>query len=137
MKKVAMVLFLAASALTYADTPSKLPQSPIIEERGLDTMAAPGDFNFQKAFWKMVLTLIALIFFLILTFWSLKKMKGAKQLQKNTNQAIKIVEKRALSSKTLLYLVEVDDKKFVLSESQYEVRSLKALPEDMAHQSSK
>jgi len=42
-------------------------------------------------------------------------------------RAIKILEKRALSPKSMLYLIEVGGKPFVISESQLEVRLVQTL----------
>ncbi len=44
--------------------------------------------------------------------------------QTNMIKNIKILEKRPLSAKSMLYLIEIDGKKAIISESTLEVRKL-------------
>jgi flagellar protein FliO/FliZ len=116
------------SCLSAEETSS--PSSiPIIEEKTFEVPANQMPQNFQKTFIRMIISLVVLIGFLFLTFWALKRIMKGKQLEKNQSSSIKILEKRSLSPKTLLYLVEIEDQKILLSESQNEVRSHKVLPE--------
>ena len=47
--------------------------------------------------------------------------------QANLTKNIKILEKRAISPKSLLYIVEIDGKKILISESNLEVRKIKEI----------
>ena len=86
------------------------------------TAAAPPDIGI--AFVKMLLTFIAIIALLWGTYWFLRRLIQ-QRLQKGTGeQTIQILERRALSPTTMLYLVEVDHKKILLAESQLEVRAI-------------
>lgn len=87
-------------------------------------LASPPDI--QTAFIKMILTLVALVFLLFLTYWVLRKTIHNRWQKGVGSQQIRIVEKRVLSPKTMLYLVEVDGKKVLLAESHLEVKRLES-----------
>lgn len=76
------------------------------------------------AFAKMLITLLALVLLLFISYWFLRKIIQ-NRLQKGVgNAAIQVIEKRMISPKTMLYLVEVDNKKVLLAESHLEVKRL-------------
>ncbi len=88
--------------------------------------------SFQAKFFNMLFILALLIGFMILTSWLLKRMMKARVVQVNQASLIKVLETRQLSPKSTLYVIEVDQKRVLLSESQ-EVRyltTLSATPED-------
>lgn len=75
-------------------------------------------------FGKMLLSLIALIVLLGVSYWFLKRLIQ-QRLQKGVGEAaIQIVEKRMISPKTILYLIEVEGKKILIAESQLEIKRL-------------
>lgn len=78
--------------------------------------------EFKGAFFKMLFWLAVLIFFAFLTFYMFKKLSHSRLETANQNKAIKILEKRALSPKTVLYLVEYNNKKILIGESQNELK---------------
>ncbi len=82
----------------------------------------PGDYG--TSFVKMFLTLIALIFLFSATVWFLRRLIR-QRLEKGTGyQMIQILEKKMISPKTMLYVVELDGQKILLAESQLEVRRI-------------
>lgn len=85
--------------------------------------------GYEGAFLKMFLALIALIVGIFFTVWLLKKLSQGKWSQGNSNRAIKIIEKRPLSPKTMLYIIDVDGQQSVIAESQLEVKHLMNLEE--------
>jgi flagellar biogenesis protein FliO len=75
-------------------------------------------------FLKMLLSLVILIALLGATYWFLRRIIQ-QRLQKGVGDAaIQIVEKRMISPKTILYLIEVNGKKILLAESQLEIKRL-------------
>jgi flagellar biogenesis protein FliO len=78
--------------------------------------------SYEGTLIKMVLTLAGLVTLVFLTIWVLKKVSHGRFGNFGSQKKISIVEKKPLSPKTLLYLIEVDGKKVLLSESQLEVR---------------
>ncbi len=93
----------------------------------LDAMPSlpPGEFG--AALGKTLLVLFALVALLGVTFWFLRKLIQQRIEKGAANLTIQIIEKRMLSPKTMLYLVEVEGKKILLAESQVEVRRLETL----------
>lgn len=82
------------------------------------------DSRFQEEFIKMLVTLGALFILLFGTTWYLKKMTRSRQVQFNQVSNIKIVEQRPLSNKTMLYWIEIDEKKLIVAESTAHVSIL-------------
>ena len=72
--------------------------------------------EFQGAFFKMILAVIAVIVLGFITFWAFRKLTRARIEAANSNKAIKVLEKRILSPKSILYLIEYEGKKILISE---------------------
>lgn len=86
------------------------------------TQLQPGDLG--AAFIKMFLSLIFLVVLLFLSYWFLKRFIQNRFQKGGGDGAIQILEKRMISPKTMLYLVEVDKKRVLFSESHLEVKRL-------------
>ena len=83
--------------------------------------------DFKKTFIKMMITLAVIVILIIITFWMFKRLMRHKIRSANHTQSIRILERRALSQKSVLYLVEVENEKVLLSESHLEVRNIHSL----------
>ncbi len=69
--------------------------------------------------------ILALIVVLMgLTFWMFKRLSQSRVKQQNYMKSIKILEKRPISPKSILYLIEVAGKQILIAESQIEVRTI-------------
>lgn len=79
--------------------------------------------SYEGAFLKMILTLLVLIVGLIGTVWFLRRMAGGR-LGSGSGRSIRVIEKKPLSPKTMLYLIEVEGKQTVIAESQLEIKRL-------------
>ena len=78
---------------------------------------------------KMLLTLIVLVALFGATLWFLRRLIR-QRLERGTGiQAIRVLEKKMISPKTMLYVLEIEGKRLVVAESQLEVRQLTILPE--------
>ncbi|MDE3045676.1 MAG: flagellar biosynthetic protein FliO [Verrucomicrobiota bacterium] len=103
----------------------------LADELLLDTSPAvpapPVDYAAAMA--KMCLTLLALLALMGVTFWFLRKLMQQRMQRGNANQTIRILEKRMISTKTMLYLVELEGQKILLAESHLEVRRIHGLGE--------
>jgi flagellar biogenesis protein FliO len=97
-----------------------------IQENSDENLNLENDFApssaYKHTFLKMMLTLIALVVLCIFTVLFFKKLTKSRIEAVNNLKSIKILEKRALSAKSMLYLVEFEGKKILLSESHLEVR---------------
>ncbi len=76
------------------------------------------------AFVKMLLTFGALIALLFFTYWMIRKLIQLR-LQRGVGiPSIQVLEKKMISTKTMLYLVQVENKKILLAESHLEIKRL-------------
>lgn len=74
--------------------------------------------KFYTEFLNMLATLGLLIGVILIAAWFLKRFLNTRMEQINTVSSIKIVERRALSPKSALYLLEVNDQSILIAESQ-------------------
>ena len=86
---------------------------------------ASGDFG--TAFLRMCLTLVAIVILLLLSYYVIRKMVQNRFQRGGSTHVIQVIAKRMLSPKTMLYIVEVEGKRFFLVESHLEVRSIAPL----------
>ncbi len=84
--------------------------------------------SYENAFVRMLVTLLGLVFLVFVTFWILRRL-GKGKFKLGSGQRANIIERRALSPKTMLYVVEIGNKKILISESQLEVRALTTIEE--------
>ena len=82
--------------------------------------------SYEGAFLKMAITFVAVIVGIIATIWVMRRLLGGR-LGGVSSQSIKIIDRRALSPKTMLYVIEVDGKQAVIAESQLEIKRLMEL----------
>ncbi|NGX35156.1 MAG: hypothetical protein K1060chlam1_01526 [Candidatus Anoxychlamydiales bacterium] len=111
----------------YSDDLTQLEQSLKVQNDKEDNYPVFDTPEYKPAFFKMLLILIALIALIFLTFWIFRRLMRMRLSQANLTKNIKILEKRAISPKSLLYIIEIDGKKVLISESNLEVRKIKDL----------
>ena len=80
--------------------------------------------KFVTEFFNMLATLGLIIAFIIAIAWIFKRTMNMKLEKVAANSAIKVLERRNISPKTLLYLIEVEDKVILFSESHNGVTKL-------------
>lgn len=112
-----MLLFLFGKVVYSTDAAGE----PISQELPVPDLP-PGDYGL--AFVKMFLTLIALILLMAGSFWFLRRLVKTRGNRSFGEQKIQLLEKRVISPKSMLYLVEVEGQKILLAESQLEIRRL-------------
>lgn len=105
--------------------PSTAPPLPA------ETMPAP--ISYEAAFMKMLLCLAGILLLVFFTAWVLRRLSQGRSGFLNGQKAIKVLEKRSLSPKSVLYLIEVEGQKVLISESQLEVRALTSAPLQTEH----
>ena len=105
--------------------PTKLQQSPDDKESLQDSKGIEEqNKNFQSAIIKTFLSIVAFIALILLTIWFLRRLAHNRHTFGMKSHSMQILEKRLLSPKTTLYLMEVDGKKVVFSESMMDVKVL-------------
>ena len=118
---LSLCFFTCSSLLLAQEVTPKQEEQPVEkkEDNFFDLTEAP--VSYKGAFVKMILTLLGLILLIVLSVWLLKRISSGRMKQMNFGRSIKVIERRPLSAKSILYLVEIEGKKVVIAESQVEI----------------
>ena len=92
-----------------------LDEEPLLES---DAIVEPQEFNYWQQFFRMMFILGLILGVVLLIAWILKSYLNKRIKHVNTQNRIKVLERRNLSQKSMLFLVEVEGKKMVVSDSQ-------------------
>lgn len=114
------------------------PDAPAVYpfEENLDSPISTDD-HFIKGFMSMLASLGIIIALLLIVSWFFKKMMNTRLQQLNTTSDIKILERRSLSPKATIYLLEIKGKGIVIAESSNGLTRLADFnPDDGQEQSS-
>ncbi len=84
--------------------------------------------NYGSAITHMLLTFTAVIALLFISFWFLRRLIQNRLQRGVGDQTIQVLEKRMISPKTMLYWIQVENKRILLAESQVEVRKVESYP---------
>lgn len=126
--RILSVLFLACCSIAQAqiEPPVPIEQHNEVQDQTnkdlFDNMQGPP--TYKGAFVKMMVTLLGLIVLIVISVWMLRRISHGRMKQMNYGREIKILERRPLSAKSVLYLVEIGGKKVVVAESQVEIRAI-------------
>jgi flagellar protein FliO/FliZ len=144
LKRLILVLFLisatvahssesqSASAVSIEESaPASPHEIPMPPDHGPAPLPSSTEMtsSYESAFVRMLVTLLALVALVFATFWILRRLGKGKFMAGSGGRSINVIEKRALSPKSMLYIVEIGNKKVLISESQVEVRALTAYEE--------
>lgn len=137
MNKTIVALFLCMLSLFLpsslkGEEPKEEPKTEITTTPAAQAptpVTSPLDASYESTLLKMLLTLGGLLALVFATIWCLKRLKQGRLGGFGAQKKIIILEKKPLSPKTLLYFIELDGKKILLSESQVEVKML-ILPQE-------
>lgn len=117
------VCLLFAWIQALADPNSPLPQNEVMQPSHPTNLT-----TYEPSFWRMILTLIGIVVLLLLTLWLFRRIgRGRFGGKFGGGTAIVVLERRMLSQKSALYLVEIGDKRVLVSESQVNVQHLATL----------
>lgn len=83
--------------------------------------------HFGELFIRMIVLLALTLLFVFAFAWVAKRFITNRVLDTGRGGRITILEKRMISPKACIYLIEVDNKQFVVGESAHEIRLLKDL----------
>ncbi len=105
------------------------PENPylseiVLDEDGQETKV----YSYKREFIKMILCLGAVVGLVIVSAYWLKKLNRGRHALFNQSASIRIIERRALSPKTALFLVEVEEKRFLVGDSPQGVNPLWEVP---------
>ncbi|MBM3197141.1 MAG: hypothetical protein FJZ61_04085 [Chlamydiae bacterium] len=108
-------------------TPVETQKSTETEKEGQDsdnTAIKEQNKNFQNAILKTFLSIVGLITLILFTVWVLRRISNNRHTFGMKSHSLQILEKRLLSPKTTMYLMEIDGKKVVFAESMLDVKVL-------------
>ena len=126
--KFFLICFIACSSTIFCQAQEneqkqeKVEKLPKEDDNFFDQPTS--DYSYKEAFVKMMLTLVGLIVLIVLSVWILRRVSHGRMKQMNYGRSVKIIERRPLSAKSILYLIEVSGKKVLIAESQLEVRRI-------------
>jgi flagellar biogenesis protein FliO len=131
MKKIIFCLLLLFSPVfSQEETPRRsieeYPNSFAEELKKADQM---GDSRFFEEFVQMMIYLGAIVAFMLFFMWLLKRMMAVRIEQTNRSCSIKILESRALTPKSTLYVVEISGKVYAIADSANGITRLGEIPE--------
>lgn len=95
----------------------------------IQTVAETPLTNYGSTIAQMLFTFTAILVLLFVSFWFIRRLIQNRLHRGVGEQAIHILEKKMISPKTMLYWIEVDNKKILLAESHLEVRKIESYPE--------
>ncbi len=117
-------VFLVVTSLLLGNDPSPVP--PQLPEMTTEAPSAMTG-SYESAFIKMILALVGLILLFVISIWMLRRIGKFRFGGRGHSQVIRVVERCSISPKTVLFLVEIENKKVLIAESQLEVRRLETL----------
>src|SRR5580700_9630268 len=127
LKNLFFILFLFFSTVFSSESntppPSLQPQVESTQAPAPLPSSQEMTDSYENAFMRMLVTLVGLAFLVFATFWILRRLSKGK-FKMGAGHTIHILERRALSPKSVLYIVKIGNKKVLISESQLEVRTL-------------
>jgi len=127
-KKWFTLFFLCLCALISAEE-SPTPATTPSQEEALPPLPSSEALtqSYEGSFIRVIASIAGLILLVIATFWMLKRLGRGHFGKISGGKTIQIIERRALSQKTILYVIEMGNKRILLSESQLEVRALSSI----------
>ena len=78
----------------------------------------------------MMATLGLIIGLILLVAWFLKRFVNSRMEQMNESSQVQIIERRTLSPKAMLYIIEIDNRRIILAESMQGVTRIADYPKD-------
>jgi len=84
--------------------------------------------HFGQLLVKMIVMLACVLTMLYIAVWFAKKFLNTRMQGLNRSSRIQILEKRALSPKSILYIIKVDEQEFVISEFPNGMQLIKEIP---------
>lgn len=88
------------------------------------TPLPPSVSGYERTIMHTALIVFGFILLLLLFVWLLRKF-GKGRFHTSTAREITVLAKQALSHKSILYLVKVNNKKFLIAESQLEIKAMR------------
>ena len=125
--RILFILFLALSSALLGDEGKTVlslnEQMEVIDTPDRPSIQIPS-VKYEQSVLKVFISLFSLVILVVLSFWLFRRLLNKGMRSSNSGKSIVLLERRTLSPKSMLYLVEVDGKKILLAESHLEIRRL-------------
>ena len=115
-------LLLSSTALSASEEQSLL--SSVSEEQAVEVK----EYHFWEEFLNMILALAFIVTLIMVASSMLKRLSRNRMHQANDANLIKILERRALTPKSAIYLIEVAGQAIVIADSASGIQTLAELP---------
>ncbi|NBO24719.1 MAG: hypothetical protein EBU93_05755 [Chlamydiae bacterium] len=120
MKKLILASFFFLSPLFPTTvTIDPVPKIEVEQEKEVNLPK-----NYERVLFKTVMIIVFGVGSIFLLMIVLRRFSAVRFSTLNQQSYFKVLEKRPLSPKTILYLVQVGNQKIMLSESQLEIRKI-------------
>jgi len=124
-----LALFVFGLAPVFADEdPTPTEQTPKYFPEEFAEKGLYEDTYFWKELANMFLTLALIVAVLVALIWIMRRMQNTRIKYANESSIIKILDHRALSQKTGLYLIQVPGKAILIADTQTGVTRLADYP---------
>lgn len=125
--RILLIIFLSISSILIGDEGKAVlslnDQMEVIDNTDRPPLQIPSA-KYESSVLKVFISLFSLIILVVLSFWVFRRLLNKGLRSSNSGKSIVLLERRTLSPKSMLYLVEVDGKKILLAESHLEIRRL-------------
>lgn len=119
--KYLFIVFSISSTSLFAQMENTSSQENLPHSISKELMPFPDSASFTR----MWITIAAALVLLFVTLWLLRRLKiGHFKKMGGGSSTFTIIERKTLSPKTMLYIVEINNKRLLISESQVEVTTL-------------
>jgi len=79
--------------------------------------------DYQRLFLRTAIMIIVVIGLGVTTVWMVRRFSLVRQSSGNHTSYIKVIERRSLSPKSMMYLIQLGDKKILITESQINIKA--------------
>lgn len=122
MKMLGILFFSLCLFSLYAEpaaetAPQTTQQPPLFPGENAPTGEGQAETSFAVQFMHMMTTVGLLIAVVLVSTWVLKRMMQTRVEKVNLTSSIKILEQRAVTTKTVVSLIEIRGKEFAIAES--------------------
>lgn len=131
---ILVLLIVGIMPIAAEDQPSETPTptvSPVQPSPFPEEVNHPTEFgnpNFLKQMLEMLLMLGLMLGFLLLITWFLRRMTSVRVDQLNVSSTIKILERRLVSNRTTIFLIDINGERITFAESVNGVTALHPAP---------
>ncbi|MEC7840486.1 MAG: flagellar biosynthetic protein FliO [Chlamydiota bacterium] len=135
MKKNTYITILLLVLFTFGFSPSQADENtPATEKKPkyfAEEFAEKGEYE-ETDFWKeltnMFVTLALIVAVLVALTWIMRRMQTSRIMYANDSSTIKVIDHRALSQKTGLYLIQVPGRAVLIADTHAGVTKLADFP---------